>query len=408
MKRPLRILIAPYRDLPSIAWLIALGEFVSRGGSGALGYLSLFLLARYNYSASIIGEIVSSAGIGALLGSFLGGWLCDKIGPKKIIVTSQLILAILYLFMPFISNHFLIILVVFLIGTVEYAVRPTLSIVMLDSVDNKVRAQSNALRRLGINLGAATGTAIGGFILMIQIDWIYYYATISSICAALLFTRILPPGLRSAGGGSSTKDLGAGILSPLRDRIFLFVLLGGTITGFIFFQEYATYKLYLSQAYTLGTATIGLICAFNGFIIVLFELPIIHALRHIKASHLCIAGGLLYGIGFGMLPLSNHVLWAWLSLVIWTLGEILSAPTSLAIAQEQASKSASPGSYMGLFTASLAAPGIFAPALGGWLYDIDNGLTLWIFCFVAGIFSAFLFWKAGRHLLNAAHSSKIE
>lgn len=406
MKRALHILIAPYRDLPSIAWLIALGEFVSRGGSGALGYLSLFLLARYNYSATIIGEIVSSAGIGALLGSFLGGWLCDKIGSKKIIIHSQSILAILYLLIPFIPHHYLIIFVVFLIGTVEYAVRPTLSIVMLDSVDNKVRAQSNALRRLGINLGAATGTAIGGFILMIQIDWIYYYATCSSICAALLFARILPPGLR-ATGGPSIKGFGAGILSPLRDRVFFFVLLGGTITGFIFFQEYATYKLYLSQAYALGTSTIGLICAFNGFIIVFFELPIIHAFRHIKASHLCIAGGLLYGIGFGMLPLSNHVLWAWLSLVIWTLGEILSAPTSMAIAQEQASKSASPGSYMGLFTASLAAPGIFAPALGGWLYDIDGGLTLWVFCFIAGIFSALLFWKAGRYLLNAAQSSRI-
>lgn len=383
----------PYRNLPLVAWQIAGAEFVSRSGSAAMGLLALYLYIKWGFNAVQAGWVVSLWGSGTIIGSFLGGWLCDQAGARKVLVLCHGILALLLFWIPLSSGFLSVAFLAFLIGTIDYTTRPTLSIVLLDNAAPDVRGRANALRRVGINLGGGMGTSIGGVILGLHPDSIFWLGSALSLCASIILFVIIPADLRKKSPLDALSAYTT-MRGPWRDRAYLLLLLAGMATAFIFSQERAGYPLYLAQSYRLDTATIGLISAANGFLIVLFELPIIHLLRRIEYVKLCVLGSLLYGVGFGILPLWHSPLWAWLGLVLWTLGEILCSPASMALAQQKASKSLNPGSYMGLFTASLAIPSLLSPGLGGMIYAIDGGSILWAICFGLGILGAVLFWQS--------------
>ena len=78
---PLRAVAALYRDafggLPALTWLLCTAGFINRCGSMVVPFLGLYLKERFGFSATAAGWVVSAYGIGALCGSWIGGWLTE-------------------------------------------------------------------------------------------------------------------------------------------------------------------------------------------------------------------------------------------------------------------------------------------------------------------------------------------
>ena len=82
-----------------------------------------------------------------------------------------------------------------------------------------------------------------------------------------------------------------------------------------------------------------------------------------------IAVGFLFtGVGFCVLPLGAGIGWAALSVVVWTIGEMLSMPLGSAYAAGRAEPHER-GSYMGAYSMTYAAAFVVAPVLGMWVYS---------------------------------------
>ena len=109
----------------------------------------------------------------------------------------------------------------------------------------------------------------------------------------------------------------------------------------------------------------GCLVGLNGLLIVLFEMSATDALRRFRRLRVAALGMLFVGVGYGITGFVMHWAWFLLTVVLWTAGEILSAPQKLAFIADWA-PAESRGRYLSLIQAtwSLATavnPIVFLP-----------------------------------------------
>ena len=98
-------------------------------------------------------------------------------------------------------------------------------------------------------------------------------------------------------------------------------------------------------------------------------------------------GMVFYGIGTGLVALSNNFWGFWLSMVIITIGELIFAPTSSTYVANIAPADMR-GRYMSVFNLVQRFASGTGPVLGGWLSDTIHPRATWIGGLVAGLASA--------------------
>src|SRR5262245_4323582 len=69
-----------FSGLPREVWLLSLATFVQRSGTMVLPFLTLYLTRQQGFTAQEAGGVLSLYGLGAIIGSYVGGWLSDRIG----------------------------------------------------------------------------------------------------------------------------------------------------------------------------------------------------------------------------------------------------------------------------------------------------------------------------------------
>src|SRR3546814_10382384 len=80
MKTFLRLYIDSYQGLSRPAWLLALVMLVNRTGAMVLPFLGLYMTQALDFSIREVGIVLACFGLGAITGSWLGGWLTDSFG----------------------------------------------------------------------------------------------------------------------------------------------------------------------------------------------------------------------------------------------------------------------------------------------------------------------------------------
>ncbi|HEM49391.1 MAG TPA: MFS transporter, partial [Caldithrix sp.] len=121
-----------------------------------------------------------------------------------------------------------------------------------------------------------------------------------------------------------------------------------------------------------------------GIMIVSMELPLIHTLERKSTLKIMAVGTVLFAAGFGILPLSTTYWFAVITVIIWTLGEMLIFPLVAGLIANRASDD-NRGQYMGLFSFTFSLAFVFGPVLGSWIYDNIGPHQLWIGSGVLGI-----------------------
>jgi hypothetical protein len=74
----------------------------------------------------------------------------------------------------------------------------------------------------------------------------------------------------------------------------------------------------------------GGLVAVNGLVVALFEITTVERLKRFRRLRVAAIGTLLGGIGFGLTGMVMHWGWFLMTVVLWTVGEILSLPFTMA------------------------------------------------------------------------------
>jgi MFS transporter, SP family, arabinose:H+ symporter len=77
----------------TIAFVAAIGGFMFGFDLGMIGAANIYLRDQFHLDEKQFGLATASAGLGCMLGPFLGAWLCDSLGRKTTMIIAALLLA---------------------------------------------------------------------------------------------------------------------------------------------------------------------------------------------------------------------------------------------------------------------------------------------------------------------------
>ncbi|GHA72283.1 MFS transporter [Pontibacter akesuensis] len=377
MKKVLLLYRNAFGGLSRPAWMMSLVMLINRSGAMVTPFLGVYLTEVLGYTLRDAGIILSTYGLGSVCGSFLGGWLTDKVGHFKVQFFSLTIGGSLYFVLLSLRSFEALAAGVFILSLVNDTLRPanSSSIASYARPENVTRAFS--LNRMAINLGFSIGPALGGLLAAVSYQWLFIADGTTCIMAGLFFFFYF----RNKQGHQQqeTTDAAppANARSPYRDGYFLLFAVFCCFFAVMFFQLISTLPLYYRQVYALPESKIGGLLALNGLIVFLLEMIVVYLLGERARKSLLIVGGtLVLGLSFVLLNLTQHLSVLYAAMLLLSIAEILAMPFMATITAERSGPT-NRGAYMGLYTISYAAAHVIAPYLGTTLAAKYGFNTLW-------------------------------
>jgi predicted MFS family arabinose efflux permease len=387
-----------WRESPAPVRVLIVGTFVHRLGGFIQFFLVLYLVSR-GYSVSEAGTALGAYGAGMIAGVLVGGWLADRIGPRRTIVGSLAVTAILLPTVLYLTNIVAIVAVVTLIGAIGQAYRPASTSALSQLTPPSRHVMVFAMVRLATNLGTGIGPLLGAALAAVTYSLLFWLAS-----GAL---RAMPePAAQHAPPGPDRGRRPARYLDVLHDGRYLLFLVVLGITSMIYIQYVATLPLAVRAA-GLSTWEYGMLIGLNGIAIVVCELAVASRVQHWPARRAVALGVLLTAVGmagYGLRP----ELWIFvLATLVWTMGETVGYPTLFFAYPSQAGPAHLRGRYLGASNAVYGIGCALGPPLGVAIWTAA-GTDLWWYCGAAGLVTAVLAWCTVAPRLESAAAPRVE
>ncbi|NCP61207.1 MAG: MFS transporter [Flavobacteriales bacterium] len=382
--------INTFKGLSTEVWWLALITLINRAGTMVIPFLSLYLSKSLNFSLSDVGWIMTAFGLGSVVGSWLGGKLTDTIGFYKVMIFSLFTTGLFFIVLQFLNSFLSFWIGIFVVMLVADMFRPAMFVALSTYSKPENKTRSVTLIRLAINLGFSAGPAIGGIIITtLSYGGLFWVDGITCMIAALVLIKVLHP--KKAKTLDHLK-----IESPqsaYRDKAFLIFLVAMILFGIVFLQYFSTMPLYYKDAHFLSELEIGILLGMNGFLIFVFEMPLIKWLENstFSKSGLMLTGALLTGLSFLILNVTSWSGVLILGMLLMTFGEMIAFPFSNAFAMDRAKKG-NQGEYMALYSISFSIAHIFGHNVGLQLVDkVGFDKTWYLTTLLAGLCVFLLF-----------------
>jgi len=373
--------ISNFSGLSQEIWLLSLVTFINRAGAMVIPFLSLYLVNEKGFTLPQVGWIMTSFGLGSLVGTWIGGKLTDRWGYYKVIVTSLILGGLGYIALQWMDGFVQICLGVFFLILIADSYRPAIFVACDAYSKPENTTRSIALIRLAINLGFSIGPVLGGIIIAAMgYASLFWIDGVSCLAAGLLLFLVLRP--RSKNSNQETEDVAIEGVPPMANRPFLLLFLILVISSIMFVQYFSVMPLYYERAHGLSEDLIGLLLFLNGAMIVLFEMPLVGWLERIEISKTMATfwSMILLALSFLVLTLSDWGGVLIIGMILMTLSEMIGSPFANALALHMAPKGRK-GTYMGLYSMSFSLAHIFGHNSGMNLVDAFGFELTWYIVF---------------------------
>ncbi|RXP60348.1 MFS transporter [Lutibacter sp. HS1-25] len=376
-----------FKGLSPQVWWLALITFVNRAGTMVLPFMSLYLTKDLHLTLSQVGWVMTSFGLGSLLGSWIGGKLSDTIGFYKVMVRSLFTTGILFISLQFIHSFEGFLIGIFLTMTVADMFRPAMFVSLKAYSKPENRTRSLTLIRLAINLGFSFGPFLGGLIIaFIGYSGLFWVDGITCILAILIMKLVLKEKQIQPIANPIEEIATAKVTSVYKDKPFWIFLVVVFLMGFMFLQLFTTMPLYYREIHDLSEVQIGLLMSLNGFVIFLFEMPLIHYIEQKSLNKLKIIAWslLLFAVSFFILNTSLSILILISGMLFITFGEMLGFPFTNNFAMDRA-PTGKEGRYLALYSMAFSFAHIFSAKVGMEMIDQFGFAVNWFFMGSLGI-----------------------
>ncbi|MNJ85350.1 Inner membrane transport protein YdhP [compost metagenome] len=154
------------------AWYIILITAIGFGGLFCwISYIAPLLTDISGFASESVSTILILAGLGMVVGNFLGAKLADKYSPAKIILVLLLVMALdLSLVLFGSSNQIVSLVLVFFTGCISFSVVAPIQMLMIQAATGAEMIASAALQA-SFNIGNALGAFLGGIPLVMGYDF---------------------------------------------------------------------------------------------------------------------------------------------------------------------------------------------------------------------------------------------
>ncbi|MFE3448178.1 MDR family MFS transporter [Nonomuraea sp. NPDC059194] len=366
--------------LPRPFWALWSGTLVNRLGTMVMPFTGVYLTQARGLSLAAAGMVMAVFGAGQLVSQLIAGSLTDRIGRRATLSGSMLATAVAMLALGYSTTLPAILVAMFVLGLVIDAYRPASSALVADLIAPAERPRAYGLLFWAINLGYAVGMTAGGWLAQSGFLWLFWFDAVSCVVFAVLVWRAVPETRPEPEAGAP----GGGLRVVLRDWLmvaFTVVVLGNAL---VYSQTFTTLPVAMKLA-GLSTAEFGVAMAANGVLIVVLQ-PLVSGWlgRRDPVRSFALGVGVM-GVGFALTAFVTSTAALVATVVVWTLGEIVTAGIAAAIVASLAPAHLR-GAYAGLFGFAWALAGMVAPLMTPLLKISPS--ALWFTVGVIGLITA--------------------
>lgn len=421
-------MLRDYVSLPRGVHLLCLGNLVNRAGAMLVPFLTLYLRNKLGFGVPFATAAMSFFGCGALIAALIGGQLADQVGRRVVMLTALVGNATVLMLFGLMTRPAQIYAAVFAFALLTDMFRPASSAMLADLVPPERRAHAYGLMYVAVNLGFAIAPVVGGLLLKYSYLYLFWGDAATSLVFAILIAVAVPETLKrgsaqiapagSAGepGGEdgpasssayATSPRGAGdggALAALgyivRDRLFIRFCVAQFFVTVVYMQAFTTLPLYL-ESLAIDAAHYGRIVAWNGLLIVVFQIPVTHWVSRYDRGRVIALGAIVTGAGFALHAVATTSTQFVLAVVVWTMGEMMQSSLLPAITSDLAPAPLR-ARYFGALSVSFAVSHMVAAPLGGFVLLHAGGRVLWLLTGLSGLTSAVMFASVRRGISRRA------
>ncbi|WP_369213671.1 MFS transporter [Streptomyces flavofungini] len=365
---------AALRALPGPARLLLAGVALNRMGSYVQVFVVLYVTSL-GHTAAQAGLVLTGYGAGSVLGTLLGGILAERVGNRLAIAGSVLVTGVLTAVLPAAPGYLALLLTVTATGVAAQVYRPAASALLAELLPPERLVVASAVFRLALNVGAALGPLAGAALLTGSYTLMFEVNAAVSVAFGVVALVALPCGSPAPAARGARER--ARYADVLRDRRFALVVLALFLIALVESQYLSALPLDL-RARSVPTAVYTALVALNGLLVIVGELPLTRYVQH-WPMRVSIAGGIaLIGTGIGLYGVGGGVAFLVAATVVWTLGEMIAAPSTLAYPALTAPEGAR-SRYIAALSAGQSVGYAAGPALGALLFQGLGGAVWPVF-----------------------------
>jgi MFS family permease len=387
-----RLLPRRMRGLPRAVWILLAGTLITRAGSFAVPFLTIYLHNERGLSLRHAGYAMAAWGAGGIVAALSGGTLADRLGRKPVIVGSP-ILGGLSLVAILLTQHPVAVVAVALVaGVVSESGRPAVSAMLTDLTPPERRMDAFALFRLVVNLGFAVGTGLGGVLIeLVGFRTLFLADAITSWTYAVIALAFLVETRPRAAKAERARDAAPqrGFGTVVADAAFRRFWAGSFVMAVVFAQTMVTLPLALTER-GFTPKVYGLLISVNGVLIIATEFWISGRSRRYPPQLVMALGAVVLGGGYALMgAVGTSIPLLLVTVLVWTFGEMLGSPTGQAYLAALAPPDLR-GRYAGGLGLAWSLAFTVGPILGSAALEAGHGV-LWLGSLALAVVSAGLF-----------------
>lgn len=369
---------SPFKNLPPVVWTIFAGTVVNRLGYMVTPFLVFFLASR-GVTGTDTSYVLGALGAGNLVGPAVGGVLADRIGRRPTMLIGLIGAALAQGALFVAPGVWTMAAAALLISATGMLVAPAAYALMADAVDAERRQRAYALFGWGVNIGTAVAGVLGG-VLAAQGYWLLFAVDAGTmlVYAVVVATRLSEP----PRGPRPEKDgIGYGVV--LRDRLTLLLLPLFGVQLFVYSLTEVALPLAIRDS-GLSPAVYGAMAAVNAVLVVALQPFTTARLSRLPQLRVQTAGSALIALGVALTGVADGVVGFTVSVVVWSLGEVVVAGIAAAVIANLAPAHAR-GRYQGAFSWTWGVARFGALTLGVTVYTGVGAPALWWSALTVGL-----------------------
>ncbi|MFE7552091.1 MFS transporter [Streptomyces gardneri] len=366
-----------FRGLPPVVWTIFAGTIVNRLGYLVTPFLVFFLASR-GVTGTDTSYVLGALGAGNLIGPAVGGILADRIGRRPTMLIGLIGAAAAQGALFLAPGVWTMAAASLLISTAGSTVSPAAYALLADAVDSERRQRAYALFGWGVNIGTAVAGVLGGY-LAARGYWLLFAVDAGSM---LLYAGVVVTRLKEPARATTKEKDGIGYGVVLRDRLALLLLPLFGIQLFVYSLTEVALPLAVRDS-GHSPAVYGAMAAVNAVLVVALQ-PFVTA-RLAKLPQLAVqsAGSALIAVGVALTGLADGIVGYTVSVVVWSLGEVVVAGIAAGVVANLAPAHAR-GRYQGAFSWTWGVARFAALTVGVAAYTTLGAGVLWWTALLAG------------------------
>jgi MFS family permease len=359
----------------------------SAAASATWSFMAIWAIEELDAKAELPFALLASAVL-AMLSGFIGGYMSDRIGRRRVILFGQAIMVGYPLLLLSVVDTKWAGLAALSLAGVFGALGGSVSQAMVaDLVAPERHQAAYASVRVAGNVGVVVGPPLGGLLLILG-SWSLLFPSVALLSgiAWLVAFRYLPH--RGAYAPEGPPERGSlGVI--FRDRRFM-LFLGSAVFAWLTYVAYeVVLPVSIVDGYGYEPQAWGFLVWVNPLLVTLLQVRLTRATEPIAPAPKLVVAMLVMGLPFLVLVWSHSLAAIVFVVVVFVFGEMLWVPTSQAVVADLAPADIR-GAYMGAFGSAPAIGFALAPLIGLQMRNSFGDEATWAMFAGIGVVAAVL------------------